>query len=83
MQKNEVLDECKLTKVIGTPRNKINDTLIIDFQSLLHDVEFSLTTKRNVVQFTSLLFDPLGLISPLIIKLYILFQDMQRSMGKR
>ncbi|XP_066924368.1 uncharacterized protein [Clytia hemisphaerica] len=73
---NQVLDKCDLTKVLGLPWNKGNDKFFLNFQNSLHSAEFSLPTKRNVIQFTSSIFDPLGLINPLIVKLKILFQDI-------
>ncbi|XP_066929853.1 uncharacterized protein [Clytia hemisphaerica] len=73
---NQVLDKCDLTKVLGLPWNKGNDKFFLNFQNSLHSAEFLLPTKRNVIQFTSSIFDPLGLINPLIVKLKILFQDI-------
>ena len=32
--------------------------------------------KRSIIQFLASIYDPLGLINPLIVKLKVLFQDM-------
>ena len=37
------------------------------------------TTKRNILRITASLYDPLGLISPIIIPMKILFQELCRD----
>ena len=39
-------------------------------------MNFENPTKRNVIQFASSIFDPLGLINPLVVKFKLLFQKL-------
>lgn len=62
-------------KVLGVNWNKHDDIITFDLQSY-SQLFCENPTKRNVIQATASLFDPLGLINPLIVKLKILFQDI-------
>ena len=71
----ETIDQ-NLTKVLGIPWDKTNDSLVISLSEILRKVNFENPTKRNVIQFASSIFDPLGLINPLVVKFKLLFQKL-------
>ena len=63
-------------KVLGVPWNPESDRLIFDV-SALAKLAFDLRpTKRNVVSVVGKFYDPLGFLSPVIIKFKILFQRL-------
>ena len=64
------------TKVFRVILNKTPDTINFDLRNLFQKAEFEKPTKRNVVQFASSIFDPLGLINPLVVKFKLLFQEI-------
>ena len=62
-------------KVLGLIWNKSEDEIVFDIQSFVK--EFNTTpTERLVSHALASLFDPLGLLNPVIVKLKILFQDI-------
>jgi len=65
-----------MTKVLGITWNKKHDLFVFNFKSLLAKAKFDSPTKRNVIQFASSIFDPLGLINPLVVKFKLLFQQI-------
>ena len=71
----EVIED-KSSKVLGVQWDKENDSLVINFNEILEKVNFDSPTKRNVIQFASSIFDPLGLINPLVVKFKLLFQKL-------
>ena len=62
-------------KVLGVNWNKHEDVVTFDLQSY-SQIFCKNPTKRHVIQTTASLFDPLGLINPVIVKLKFLFQDV-------
>ena len=48
----------------------------MDIESHVDDMEKAAPTKRNVLTVTASIFDPLGFIQPLTVKLKILFQEI-------
>ena len=52
------------------------DDLIIDLQLILQEAEHIRPTKRNVISVVSRIYDPMGLISPVIIEFKIFFQEL-------
>ncbi|XP_066911268.1 uncharacterized protein [Clytia hemisphaerica] len=71
----ETIDH-NLTKVLGIHWDKTNDSLVISLSEILRKVNLENPTKRNVIQFASSIFDPLGLINPLVVKFKLLFQKL-------
>lgn len=71
----EVIED-KCSKVLGVQWDKTDDSLVINFHDILEKVNFDSPTKRNVIQFASSIFDPLGLINPLVVKFKLLFQNI-------
>ncbi|GFU13926.1 uncharacterized protein TNCV_940951 [Trichonephila clavipes] len=55
-------------KVLGLSWNTNEDYLIIDIKSLLEFVSLDKNTKRFILQAVGKIFDPLGLISPFIVR---------------
>ena len=72
---NEVLDE-KKTKVLGINWDKARDFLYFDFEDIKSKFQFKIVTKRKVLQALASVFDPLGLINPIIVKLKVYFQKL-------
>ena len=65
-------------KILGLKWDKINDTFIFDFQDIsTHVIEPH--TKRNVMHFIASIYDPLGLINPVVVSFKILLQDICMS----
>ena len=62
-----------ITKVLGLVWNKDTDDLLFSFTNIAQSVKDT-PTKREVLQFLASLFDPLGLLNPVIVKVKILFQ---------
>ena len=65
--------ENKMRKVLGIPW--YDDQFIFDFRSVVGDVNPPLT-KRNVLSVGSKFYDPLGLISPVVLIAKLFFQKL-------
>ena len=52
------------------------DTLIFRFDQLIELACKLPPTKRNVLRLTASIFDPLGIISPVIMQMKLLFQSL-------
>ena len=63
-------------KVLGLIWDRINDRLKFDFEELLRDVSVENVTKRTILSSSAKVFDPLGILSPVIINLKVLFQQL-------
>ena len=57
------------SKVLGINWNSKSDKLAYDFNAMLGSAEKEQITKRDVLATTAKIFDPLGLISPVIMEL--------------
>ena len=66
-------DELKI-KVLRLSWLLENDEFALDVSSYLKNVEDVSHTKRNILKFIVIIFDPAVLISPVLINLIILFQ---------
>ena len=53
-----------------------DDTLIFDVSNISQAMNETLRTKRNAVSLATRFFDPLGVISPLIVRFKVLFQQL-------
>lgn len=72
----EEIDPTKEHKVLGTNWNLAEDTIVLKLSKI---VEFAWNlepTKRNVLRIAAKLFDPLGLISPVMVVLRMLLQQL-------
>ena len=76
ISERENLEEVKeenITKVLGIPWNTSTDELQFNTPA----VEFqqdAIVTRRTLLRFTASIFDPLGMLSPAVLKLKVLFQ---------
>ena len=55
------------------------DLLKFDLEEVLINMNTDVITKQMILSMTVKFFDPLGLISPVILQLKILFQDICRA----
>ena len=65
-----------LTKVLGVPWNSSLDVLTFEFDELIEYANSLMVNKRSILKLTAKIFDPLGLISPFVIQLKMLFQTL-------
>ena len=72
----EEIKTSSLLKVLGLVWRPETDYFIFDMTDLLEHVKDKRPTKRSVLQTTSRIFDPIGFLSPFIIRVKILFQEM-------
>ena len=63
-------------KVLGIRWNFVQDELIFNFNPLAILVKKTEPTKRQIVAVTTKFYDPLGFISPVVIRFKVLFQAM-------
>ncbi|XP_057290228.1 uncharacterized protein LOC130612911 [Hydractinia symbiolongicarpus] len=73
----EVNHEGNTTKVLGLQWLKDSDKIGFNFEEIKQKFHAKPdTTKRNVLQAIASIFDPLGLINPIIVKMKTFFQDL-------
>ena len=72
----EEIKTSSLLKVLGLVWRPETDDFIFDMTDLLEHVKDKRPTKRSVLQTTSRIFDPIGFLSPFIIRVKILSQEM-------
>ena len=63
-------------KVLGIPWHLENDELEFSLENLVEMVESDDLSKRQLLKLTASLYDPLGMISPVILTLKALFQKV-------
>ena len=61
-------------KVLGMQWNPTKDVLIFDITYIVKEMEKTTPTKRGIVGIATKFFDPLGMLSPIIICFKVLFQ---------
>ena len=62
--------------VLGTNWNYLTDEFLFKFQTEVEGAQGLMPTKRNVLRVIASFYDPMGLISPIIIQMKILLQDI-------
>ena len=72
----EKLDMKDQHKVLGLNWNCVTDEFIFKFEALLRLSEDLEATRRNLLKVTSSFFDPLGVLSPILVEMKILFQSL-------
>ena len=72
----EKLDMKNGHKVLGLNWNCVTDEFILKFEALLRLSEDLEPTRRNLLKVTSSFFDPLGVLSPILVEMKILFQSL-------
>ena len=70
----EKLDMKDEHKVLGLNWNCVTDEFIFKFEALLRLSEDLEPTRRNLLKITSSFFDTLGVLSPILVEMKILFQ---------
>ena len=66
----------ELTKVLGIPWNSSLDVLTFEFDELIEYANSLIVNKRSILKLAAKIFHPLGLISPFVIQLKMLFQTL-------
>ena len=69
------IDSVLKDKVLGILWDRKLDELIINFDDVLSKVSNE-PTKRNILQVIASMYDPLGLINPVVVEMKILFQEI-------
>ena len=76
---SEEIHDATKHKVLGIVWDSQKDMWFLDLASPLETVSDDSVTKRAILGATSKLYDPLGLLSPVIILLKIIFQSICKS----
>ena len=63
-------------KVLGVIWDMGLDDFVIDVKSVISAADQIEPTKHNVISLVSRIYDPLGLISPVIVRFKVLFQEL-------
>ena len=67
------------SKVLSFPWNYENDVICFNFAKIVAKAQEVRPTKRNVLSALASMFDPLGIISPVIVYMKMLFQELCRD----
>lgn len=75
-------DKLSQVRMLGVDWNFKNDELVFKFEFKKFSRELlngeTIPTKRQMLRFLMSIFDPLGILSPLVVKLKILYQELWR-----
>ena len=63
------------SKVLSHLWNRREDTFIFKFDKLVKIVQALSATKRNVLKLAASVYDPLGILSPMLVKMKMLLQE--------
>ncbi|GBO36029.1 hypothetical protein AVEN_120788-1 [Araneus ventricosus] len=74
LQDNPISPRANSTKVLGMLWNTVEDYLILGTQSLVDSLSNNENTKRHLLRAIGNIFDPLGLLSPFIIRVKCILQ---------
>ena len=74
---SEVSKNCP--KVLGLPWDFENDAIHFNFEKVVAKAQEVPPTKRNLQSVLASMFDPLGIISPVIVRMKMLFQELCRD----
>ena len=66
-------------KILGMIWNLVEDKFCFQFDELCGIAAKFPYTKRSVLQVTAKIYDPLGLVSPILVEMKILFQKLCMS----
>ena len=66
-------------KVLGVIWDIERDEFVVNVESILEEALKTEPTKRNIIRIVSKIYDPMGLISPVIIQFKIFFQELCQS----
>ena len=68
--------ETDMCKLLGVYWNNLSDEFTFKFDELMQLFHKLPKTKRSILRLTASLFDPLGFLSPFVITLKVMFQDL-------
>ena len=74
---SEVSKNCP--KVLGLPWDFENDVIQFNFEKIVAKAQEIPPTERNLLSVLASIFDPLGIISPVIVCMKMLFQELCRD----
>jgi len=80
-QLDEVLDTDTTVNLLGMKWNTCTDTLSLS-QCQILNTNSSIVTKRNILQGAAKQYDPLGWLSPIVIRIKLLIQELWRKQVK-
>ena len=66
----------KFVKVLGVNWNNKTDELLFNFTELVKHANTLPVTKRSLLKISAKVFDPLGFLSPYVIRLKSMFQEL-------
>ncbi|GFQ79207.1 integrase catalytic domain-containing protein [Trichonephila clavata] len=62
--------------MLGLNWNTVQDELSLDVTSLLRSLKNMLNTKRFVLHAAAMIFDPVGFVSPFVVRIKCLLQEI-------
>ena len=71
----EAIDENCMKEILGLDWNITSYEFIFYFTDIINTANNLLVTKRNVLKLSAMIFDSLGLISPIVLQIKILFKE--------
>ena len=71
----EAIDEICIKTILGFDRNITRDEIMFYFTDIINTVSNLPVAKGNVLKNSSMFLDPLGLISPTVLQIKILFKE--------
>ena len=66
-------------RVLGILWDIGRDEFVLDLSEVVKNVKEENVTKREIISIGSRIFDPLGIVSPVTIKVKLLFQELHRA----
>ena len=75
-RENETENNVIGDKILGIKWDERRDILIMDFRSIVNAANEMIPTKRNVLKSIAGIYDPIGVIQPVMVSLKILFQKI-------
>lgn len=66
-------------KVLGTNWNYVTDQFLFKFQTNVESAQGLMPTKRNLLRVIASFYYAMGLISPIIVQMKILLQDICKA----
>ena len=64
------------TKVLGMKWDYENDQILLNFEHFVNLSRQLLPTKRNLLKLAAFVFDPIGFVSPVIVRIKVLLQEI-------
>ena len=65
-----------MEKVLGIQWKCETDQFVFGFENIVAKCEALIPTKRNILSILASLYDPLGIVSPIVVSLKVLFQQL-------